>query len=64
MSDVEFGLRSLAEEVRAREINSIAIPPLACGIGGLNWSELRPRIEESLREFSDLRVVIMNRVQN
>jgi O-acetyl-ADP-ribose deacetylase (regulator of RNase III) len=58
IEDIEAGLAALVQEIRARNITSIAIPPLGCGLGGLDWSEVRPRIEAALREFSDLKVVI------
>jgi O-acetyl-ADP-ribose deacetylase (regulator of RNase III) len=58
MEDIDSGLLALAEEIRHREIGSIAIPPLGSGLGGLNWAEVRPRIEQALSGFSNLRVVI------
>lgn len=58
IEDIDAGLVALVQEIRARNIKSIAIPPLGCGLGGLDWSEVRPRIEAVLREFSDLKVVI------
>ncbi len=58
MEDIDSGLRALSEEIRERGINSIAIPPLGSGLGGLDWSEVRPRIEAALRGVDDLRVVI------
>ena len=58
IEDIDAGLASLAEEIRSLNIRSIAIPPLGCGLGGLDWSEVRPRIEAALRGFSDLKVVI------
>jgi O-acetyl-ADP-ribose deacetylase (regulator of RNase III) len=48
----------LVDEVRSRKIRSIAIPPLGSGLGGLEWSEVRARIESRLRELSDVRVVV------
>ena len=45
MEDIDSGLAALVEEIRARGIRSIAIPPLGSGLGGLNWSDVRPRIE-------------------
>ncbi len=33
MEDIEAGLTALVEEVRARNLRSIAIPPLGCGLG-------------------------------
>ena len=58
IEDIESGLASLAEEVRSRDIRSIAIPPLGSGLGGLNWPEVRVRLEAALKEFEDVKVVI------
>lgn len=58
MEDIDAGLVALVEEIRSRNIRSIAIPPLGSGLGGLDWSEVRPRIEAALQKFSDLKVVI------
>lgn len=58
MEDVDAGLVALAEEIRVRNIRSIAIPPLGSGLGGLDWSKVRPRIEAALCRIDDLRVVI------
>lgn len=44
IDDIRSGLKALIEEVRAREIMSIAVPPLGCGLGGLDWDEVRPLI--------------------
>ena len=58
MEDIEAGLAALAEEIRSRNILSIALPPLGSGLGGLDWSQVRPRIEAMLREFNDLKAVV------
>jgi O-acetyl-ADP-ribose deacetylase (regulator of RNase III) len=58
MEDIDSGLLALTSEIRARNIRSIAIPPLGSGLGGLNWGEVRPRIEAALRGCDDLRVLI------
>ena len=58
MEDVEKGLEALAGEMRERDIRSIAIPALACGLGGLAWDEVRPRIEAALAGFDDLDAVV------
>jgi len=58
IEDLEAGLIALAEVIRSRNIRSIAIPPLGSGLGGLNWSDVRPRIEMTLREFNNLKAVI------
>ncbi len=58
IEDIEAGLKALVAEVRDRRIRSIAIPPLGAGLGGLDWSEVRPRIERALRDLPDVRVVV------
>ena len=58
MEDIEAGLIALAQEVRTRSIQSIAIPPLGSGLGGLEWSQVRARIQEALRGFADLEIVV------
>jgi O-acetyl-ADP-ribose deacetylase (regulator of RNase III) len=58
MEDIDSGLKALVEEIRNRGIRSIAIPPLGSGLGGLNWNEVRPRIEAALGGINDLDVII------
>lgn len=58
IEDIELGLDALADEIRSRKIRSIAIPPLGSGLGGLNWNDVRPLIEEKLRGFNNLQVVV------
>ena len=58
MEDIDSGLKALVAEIRNRGIRSIAIPPLGSGLGGLNWADVRPRIEAALRGINDLDVVI------
>jgi len=56
LEDIEAGLRSLVEEIEARKIRSIAIPPLGCGLGGLDWDAVRPRIEQALATLENVEV--------
>ena len=58
MEDIETGLEALVDIVRRYKIRSIAIPALGCGNGGLDWSEIRPRIETALRTIPNLQVTI------
>ncbi len=51
IADIESGLRALIEVVKREGVRSIAVPPLGCGNGGLEWSQVRPRIE---RAFADV----------
>lgn len=58
MEDIDSGLASLIIEIRERNIRSIAIPPLGSGLGGLHWNDVRKRIEEALRGFNDVEIIV------
>jgi len=58
VEDIEAGLAALVEEVREREIRSIAIPPLGAGLGGLDWREVRALIDEAAKELPDVQVIV------
>lgn len=45
---VEEGLQYLAAHLKEWGITSMAIPPLGCGNGGLNWKDVQPLIEKYL----------------
>lgn len=60
IEDIAAGLIPLVEEVRARNIGSIAIPPLGCGLGGLEWSEVRPRIQTAFQGRPQVRVLLFD----
>ncbi|MBI1769496.1 MAG: macro domain-containing protein [Bacteroidetes bacterium] len=49
---IESGLQDLRQQIISFNIKSIAVPPLGCGNGGLDWNEVRPIIENSLRDLS------------
>lgn len=55
---VRSGLLALKQTIRAKGIRSIAIPPLGCGNGGLDWSVVRPLIEQTLGDMSDVDVIV------
>ena len=50
---IEEGLESLKRAIADRGISSVAIPPLGCGNGGLEWNEVRPLIEDRLRDIKE-----------
>lgn len=58
IADIDAGLIGLLAEVRKREIRSIAVPPLGCGLGGLDWGEIRPRIVQAFADEPDVRVLV------
>ena len=58
LEDIEAGLRALVKEIEKRGIRSIALPPLGCGNGGLDWNEVLPRIKAALDPLKDVRVLV------
>ena len=48
LSDIEAGLIDLRTVIEKLGLHSIAIPPLGCGNGGLDWADVRPLIEAEL----------------
>lgn len=58
MADIELGLKSLVEESRRLGIRSLAVPPLGCGLGGLKWSDVRPRIVKAFASLPEIRVLL------
>jgi len=48
---INDGLIDLKKQVQEFGINSIAIPPLGCGNGGLNWDNVKPLIDSLLADL-------------
>lgn len=58
IADIESGLAALVEVLTQRGIRSVAIPPLGCGHGGLDWQEVFPLIQRALEQVPDVEAVI------
>ena len=58
LDDIRRGLEALVEEVRSRGIESIAIPPLGCGLGGLSWPDVYPMIVAAFQELTGVRTLV------
>ena len=58
LADIEAGLQDLVATIRKLRIRSIAIPPLGCGNGGLDWNEVRPRIQAALAGLPEVEALI------
>ncbi len=58
MEDIEAGLVDLVRQIRRLGIRSVALPPLGSGLGGLDWREVRQRIERALAGLAEVRVLV------
>lgn len=58
MEDIEAGLVALVAVVRDYAIASIAMPALGCGLGGLEWAAVRPKIEAAFADLPHVRVLL------
>jgi O-acetyl-ADP-ribose deacetylase (regulator of RNase III) len=58
LEDIRAGLADLVRVIRNRQITSIAVPPLGCGNGGLNWGDVFPMIEQAVADMPDVSVFV------
>jgi len=58
MEDIDSGLIDLVNFIRREGVRSIAVPPLGCGNGGLDWEEVRPKIVAALGDLPSVRVLL------
>lgn len=52
LSDIEHGLDYLVAHLAEWDVTSLAMPPLGCGNGGLEWAEVGPLICQKLHGVS------------
>jgi len=58
LSDIEAGLVDLRTTIEKLGLRSIAIPPLGCGNGGLDWADVRPLIDAALDDLDCVDVIV------
>lgn len=58
LEDIQAGLKALVLEVQRLGIRSIAIPPLGCGNGGLDWAVVKPLIVNAFAALDNIEVFI------
>ncbi|MBT2133369.1 macro domain-containing protein [Croceibacterium sp. LX-88] len=56
---IEDGLDALVEALTEYSISSVALPPLGCGNGGLDWAEVKALIKEKLGAITDIEIVVL-----
>lgn len=60
---IRAGLRDLIRVIRENGIRSIALPPLGCGNGGLEWSQVRREIEAAAAELPEVEFIVYQPTQ-
>ncbi len=50
---IENGMEALVELLPKLAVKKIAIPPLGCGNGGLDWTEVKKIVENKISDISD-----------
>lgn len=58
LQDIEDGLKYLASSYEQMGIQSVAMPALGCGLGGLKWSDVQALIVKYLGSLPDLDVYV------
>ncbi len=58
LEHVEQGLVDLVRVIREKQIKSIAIPPLGCGNGGLDWADVQPLIEQAFEQLPEVEAFV------
>ncbi len=58
IGNIAAGLEDLVRTVGRLGITSVAVPPLGCGNGGLDWAEVRPLIVRAFESLPDVRVLL------
>ncbi len=51
MTHLHHAFKNLKKELATHEVKSIAITKIATGVGGLDWDEVKPELEASLKEL-------------
>jgi O-acetyl-ADP-ribose deacetylase (regulator of RNase III) len=55
---IRFTLEELKNGVISRELSSIGLPALGCGLGGLKWDVVKSAIEEILGPVENIRIFV------
>ncbi len=55
---IRDGLKDLVKVIKDKQIRSVAVPPLGCGAGGLEWAQVRQEIELALGNLEGVDVLV------
>jgi O-acetyl-ADP-ribose deacetylase (regulator of RNase III) len=51
VSHVNHTLHALRNFAQKEKVGSLALPRLACGVGGLDWNDIKPLIDKHLGDL-------------
>lgn len=55
---IDAGMKALTNFLKEKDIKSVAIPPLGCGLSGLGWEEVKACIEKYLIDLEDIEIYL------
>ncbi|WP_338815028.1 macro domain-containing protein [Bernardetia sp. Wsw4-3y2] len=55
---IEEGLKDLVRIIETQKFESMAIPALGCGLGGLEWEDVRFLLEKYLEKIEGIKITI------
>lgn len=58
LEDIDKGLQALAAQLKKSNWESIALPALGCGLGGLDWALVKSLIEQYLNSFENIHIIV------
>jgi O-acetyl-ADP-ribose deacetylase (regulator of RNase III) len=58
LADIEAGLADLRRLILRHRISSIAVPALGCGLGGLDWADVKPLIAAELGSLPGVHLML------
>jgi len=58
IEDIESGLHALVNEIKKHNIHSVAVPPLGCGLGGLNWEQVKSKITKAFEILPEVNLLL------
>ena len=58
MENIEAGLIDLVRVIKDRNIDSIALPALGCGLGGLDWNNVKHLVQRILSPLNDVKITV------
>ena len=60
---IQKAVRDLAWTAPRFDIRCLKIPPLGCGLGGLEWDRVKPMIQEVFEPLTDLTAIVYEPVR-